>query len=124
MSIERFIKRIIKKDTAVYWGPETSVRADGSPVFGDPVEINCFWDNSSETFTSDDGQEFVSAASVYVGQDLMQDGMLFHGVLTDLSSAEKADPRTVHLAYEIKVFEKGPSLKFGYSRKVMLNKRT
>lgn len=124
MSIERFIKRKIKKDTAVYWGPEASMRADGSPVFGDPVEINCLWDDSSETFTNDNGQEFVAAASVYVSQDLAQEGMLFHGKLTDLATEEKADPRRVHAAYEIKVFEKGPSLNFGHSRKVMLNKRT
>ncbi|KKM06754.1 hypothetical protein LCGC14_1740830 [marine sediment metagenome] len=122
MSIERFIKRLIKKDTAVYWGPETSLRFDGTPVFSDPVEIGCFWVNAAETFTDDNGKEFISTASVYVVLDLVQEGMLFHGVLDDLSTAQKADPRTVHAAYFIKVFEKTPSLKFGYSRKVMLNK--
>ncbi len=122
MSIERFIKRLIKKDTAVYWGPEASLRFDGTPVFGDPVEIGCIWDNASETVTDDNGKEFVSKASVYISIDLAQEGMLFHGKLTDLNTAQKADPRTVHAAYFIKVFEKTPSLKFGFGRKVMLNK--
>ncbi len=123
MGIERFIKRLIKKDTAVYWGPEASLKFDGTPVFPDPVEINCLWINAAETFMDDDGKEFISTASVYVALDLAQEGMLFHGVLDDLSTAQKADPRTVHAAYFIKVFEKTPSLNFGYSRKVLLNKR-
>lgn len=119
-SIERFAKRVAKKDTAVYWGPTTSMNADGTPVFSTPVQINCVWINTSETVVSDTGEEFVSRATIVVIQDLVQEGILWHGALADLSTGEKADHRTVIGAYPIKVFRKTPSLNFGHSRKVIL----
>jgi hypothetical protein len=120
MSIERFIKRIANKDTAVYWGPSTSLSSGGDPVFATPSEIQCFWDDTEETIMDDEGKEFVSRASIYVTEDLVQEGILFHGELADLTTAQKADYRKVHKAYEIKVFKKTPSLKFGYARKAMI----
>lgn len=109
MGIEAYIKKVATRDTAVYWASPT-MQAGGYNAFATPVEIDCFWVESTELVRTDDGREIMSKAKVYVTQDLDEQGMLFHGTLSDLTSSEKSDPREVAAAYEIMKFEKKPSL--------------
>jgi hypothetical protein len=106
--IEKYIKRI-SKHTAVYWGSPTPA-ADGSNTFGTPEEIKCFWLNESGVTVEKDGKEVSVVATVYVSQDLDEQGMLYLGTLSELTTAQKTDPRRVSCAYEITRFRKDPSL--------------
>lgn len=121
--IERYIKRI-SKDTAVYWASPTS-RTDGSNAYATPVEISCFWLNETELTSTQDGKEVYIVAKVFVSQDLDEQGMLFQGCLSDLTAAQKADPRKVRRAYEIRRMSKLPSrhLKNAFNRCAMISPR-
>jgi len=109
MSIEAFIKRLCKSDTVVYWA-SPSEESDGSFGFDAGAEITCFWKEETEVFTDANGKEMISNAMVYVEQDLDEQGMIFHGALTDLTAGQIADPKTVQAAYEIKKFIKLESM--------------
>lgn len=121
MSIEEFLNRDILIDTAVYWGNPT-LQASGYFSYDSPVEISCRWVEKKEAFIDNEGKEAVSRAVVYVGQDLDDHGMLFHGTLDDLTAAEESDPRKVSNAHEIKTFMKIPELDMTdkFVRKAML----
>lgn len=114
--IERFLKRIAKH-TAVYWGSPTPAE-DGSNEYGDPIEINCFWNEQVKVASEKDGKVVAIQAMVYVTQDLAEQGMLMLGTLADLTTAQGDDPNRVSGAYEITKFIKTPSrYKFGeYNR--------
>lgn len=98
------------KQTAVYWGTPTD---DGYGTFSyaDPVEINCRWEDQIEVIKDSTGAEVVSHSTVYVGQDLDDQGMLYLGELDDLDSSEEANPKTIFDAYRILKFDKIPNIK-------------
>jgi len=124
MSVETYMKRVAKQ-TAVYWSsPVADKFAKNS--FATPVEIKCLWNDKKEMLSNDQGKEVFSKATVYVVQDLDEQGMLFLGGLTDLNAGEQADPTTVKNAYEIKQFMKIPSLTSTkkFTRKALLWQRS
>lgn len=108
MSIATFLKRITN-DTAVYW-PTPVPAADGSNTFGSPIEIRCFWEATTNLILEIDSKEIQAQARVHVVIDLAEQGMLFHGELSDLTNPQQSDPRKAPRAYEIKKFIKTPSL--------------
>ena len=109
MSITGLLNRVTSRDKAVYWGnPIPNVY--GGLSFDAPVEINCFWIDATRAIMSREGREIISEAEVYVTEDLAQNGMLYHGALTDLTQAQKDDPRKAEKAYEIIRFTKVPAL--------------
>lgn len=118
MNIETYIKSRAK-DIAVYWGRPTN-GADGSSTFAAPVEIKCVWEGQS-FFTLSTVKEVSLRAKIHVTIDLDEQGMLYHGRLSDLNTAQKANPKKVPRAYEIKRFLKTPSLvtKNKYNRVAM-----
>lgn len=120
--IDRFMKRIASKDVAVYWGTPT-VAGDGSHTYADPVEIDVLWKGKEDVMSRKETEEGVGRAVVYVTQDLDEQGMLYHGTLADLTSAQKADPRKVKKAFKITRFFKVPSmhLKGQFNRVVYIN---
>lgn len=120
MSIENYLKTRCT-DTAVYWGSPT-VALDGSNNYVAPIEIKVLWIDEIKMIRDSEGKEIISNATVHVLQDIENHGMLFHGMLPELSTSEKADPKTKEDAYEVKLFIKTPSihLKGQFSRKVML----
>ena len=120
MSIEAFINRVKQRDGAVYWAlanPPSLV--DGSPSYQAPILIEVIWREDQRVIKDFHEKEFVSRANIYTGEDLEAQGMLFHGVLTDLTAEQQADPRLVPEAYEIRRIMKVPSLalKNNYMRK-------
>ena len=95
--------------TAVYWGNPAS-DGYGGRTFDAGVEISVRWEDTQEMFVDDAGQESVSRAIVFVSQDVKVGGYLHSGPLSDISSAEDVDPLTVSTAYEIRKFDKVPSI--------------
>lgn len=96
--------------TAVYWASPIK-DGYGGYTWSDPVEIDCRWVNSTRLITASNGEEIVCRAEVQVKQDLDEQGMLYLGDLDDLDSSEEADPRTISVAYQIKRFDKVPTIK-------------
>lgn len=110
MSINTFIRRLLK-DTAVYWGGPVKDGYGKYASFDAAVEIPCRWSDATELFTDARGMEYVSKAVVLVGQDLDEEGYLFHGTLNDLNSQEIVDPENIENAHVIKRFTKIPDIK-------------
>ena len=123
MGVESYMKRVAKQ-TAVYWGTPVADKF-GKNSFVIPIEIKCLWSDKKELMIDDNGKETISKAVVYVLQDLDEQGMLFLGLLTDLTTAQKDDPAKVKNAYEIRQFLKIPSLTNTrrFNRKVLLWQR-
>jgi len=108
MSIQSFIQSRCSQ-TAVYWANPTN-DGFGHFTFDTPVEIDCRWQNRTQILSNSDGAAIISRAEVVVTQDLDEDGLLYLGSLTDLTTTQKANPRTVDTVAIIKRFEKTPAL--------------
>ena len=98
------------KQTCVYWGSPTN-DGWGGRTYGDPVELSCRWEDKQEKFVNAQGEEHISRSIVYLGQDVVVNGYLYLGTLTDLSSAQEGDPEAVTGAYLIQAFGKIPNIK-------------
>lgn len=111
--MDSFMTRVCKQ-TAVYWGSPTQ-DGYGGLTFDDPIEIDCRWEDVVQTVTmlgaSRQSVEIVSKAQIFVLEDLDEQGWLYLGNLIDLDNDERADPKLVDGAYEIKRFDKTPSMK-------------
>lgn len=119
MGLDAYMKRICRYK-AVYWGNPTS-DGYGSYTYDDPVEIDCFWMGESDVVRDDAGKELVVKASVYVLQDLDEQGYLWKGRLADLTTAQKSDPKKVDGAMPIIRFISTPSLRTEeYVRKALI----
>ena len=120
MGIEGYISRLCVQ-TAVYWGSPAE-DGYGGKTFADPVEISCRWENTLEVIRDAFGNEIVCRSGIYVTQDVEEQGYMYLGTLDDLDSDEEADPTTVDGAYEIRRFDKTPSLRAtnDFLRKVYL----
>lgn len=113
MSVESFINRVKQRDSAVYWSlADPPTLADGSPSYQAPLSIEVIWREDQRVVKDFYEKEFISRANIYTGDDLEEQGMLYHGSLSDLSAEQKVDPRLVPEAYEIRRIMKVPSLAF------------
>jgi len=81
----RLIQRMLGQ-VAVYWVPTGKKDDHGRPLWSDPIEIFCRWDNVTEQFMDKNGDLAVSNAKVYVDREVDNDGVLW------LSSATRKDP--------------------------------
>lgn len=98
------------KQTAVYWGTPVD-DGYGGFTFAEPVEIKVRWEEKSEVFTDDKGQEKLSLALVYSLQDVDKNGYIYLGELADFDSTVDEDaPETIEGAYPISRLDKSPSL--------------
>lgn len=112
MTLIRTISRHIRKDTAVYWGTPTR-NVYGALTYPDPIEINCYWVDVMKLVKDKDGVEVMSESTVYVLEDLVLDGVLFHGTLEDIEESGESDypqPKDVQGSHKIIRFEKTASL--------------
>jgi hypothetical protein len=112
MGIENFIKSTCVQ-IAVYWGNPVE-NGFGGKTFDDPIEITCRWENRidlGEQVANRVGNELNCNAVVFVTQDLDEEGWLYLGVLDDLDSNQVDDPMSVEGAFEIKRFDKIPTLR-------------
>jgi len=114
MSIAQIVARRLPQ-TAVYWGSPVS-DGHGGFTYADPVEIVCRWEEMIQLVTDAKGKEVTSRATVFVSQDVDEEGVLYLGTLDSLddyldsSSGSYINPKDVDGAYEIKKFDKIPEL--------------
>ncbi len=111
MSITETIIRACTQ-TVVYWG-SPSPDGYGSNTFATAIEILCRWEDRTGTFVSNRGEQTYSKAHVYTLQDVDENGFLYLGELDDIADSSGdpvADPKIVEGAWEIKRFDKIPSL--------------
>jgi hypothetical protein len=99
---------MIKYDYAVYW-PPAGRDARNQQLYGPPVELPVRWDERARLFINAQGEQKVSRALVYVGQDLEVNGVLWHG---RLANANQAAPYHNPGAAEIQQWQKTPSLRY------------
>jgi hypothetical protein len=109
MGILDFINKI-SVQKAVYWAPN-SLSNEGMRTFSIGVEISCRWDDTIEVVRASNGQEIVCKAKILTTTDLLEQGYLYRGTLASLSVAQKADPRLVETAYEIRRVDKAYLIK-------------
>lgn len=104
--IIKFVESVCVQ-TAVYWGaPEPD--GYGGTTYGDPIEIDCRWDDSTKLIRNNNGEEIASKAEVLVTQDLDNEGYLYLGSLDDLDSDQLDSPEDVKGAYKIQRIDKNP----------------
>lgn len=119
MGIGAFILSKLKQK-AVYWQP-LGDDGYGKMLFAEPVEIACRWEERKQVLGTITGAQVVgyqdlSRATVMVGVDLEEDGMLFLGSLTDLEDSEGDSsggyyyPHDIAGTYVIKRFTKVPAV--------------
>ena len=121
MGILQFIENKVCKQTAVYWGPPED-DGFGGDVFAVGIEIKCRWDDVSEMIMDKQGNQIVSNSKLLVVDELDENGFLFQGTLSELSTDQKSNPMEILKAYPIKKLMTSPL--FGSStefvREVML----
>lgn len=104
MGITKFISKVCVQ-TAVYWeNPEND--GFGQQIFAVGREIKVRWDDKIVVITDKQGKEITCQAEIMVQEDIDENGYLFLGVLSDLTSDEKANPEAVKKAYPVKSFTK------------------
>jgi len=107
------------KQTGVYWG-NPAPDGWGGNTFDEAVEIDCRWEDRQELFIDKEGNQVLSQAVVFTGQDVDLGGYLYLGDLDDLDS-DYSDPKIIDGAREIRAFQKVPDIKgTRYQRKVWL----
>lgn len=97
----------MRTSTAVVWS-KASPDGYGKTSFGNPKEIIVRWQNKMEIFRNDAGQDEVSEAQVFPGEDLSNGDYLFEGELSDLAQSQKNNPQAI--AYKIRAWAKIPTL--------------
>jgi hypothetical protein len=115
-----YLTRLHKQDI-LYWA-FSSRDAQGAETFSTPVAVKGRWEDGSEKFLNKDGDEEVSNAIVYLGQDVAEGDWLFLGVAADIASSEgTTDPTLVTGAKEIRKFNKTPDYKgTSFERRIIL----
>lgn len=109
-----------RQQKAVLWAV-SGATADGGRTFSDAAEIDVRWEDRSELFIDENGQERQSSAVVWTGQDVTRGSYLYLGTLASLSSSEEADPQVVAEAHEVRQTAKVPNRRSdAYERRVWL----
>jgi hypothetical protein len=91
-------EKITESDTCVYWGPPVPDGMGGN-CFPDPVETGCRWTDTEEVIKGTNGEDVTSKSKIFTAIDVVTNGYLFHGLLTDLTSF--TSPPTAEDAHRI-----------------------
>lgn len=94
--------------TATYW-PVTGSDGYGGHTFGDPVKVDCRWQDRNEVFLLPSNEEVVSQAVVYLNTDISAGDFLAEG---DHATVSIADPHTVD-AKKVRNYGKSTDLRAG-----------
>jgi len=112
--------------TCVYWPPGSEASGQGrdfddygQPIYGDPEELNCRWDDVNVEFVNPKGTMMTSRAIVMVESDVAVGGVLFNGTLAQATDLDR--PKNNENAWEIKRFDKNPLVDYeDYLRRAYL----
>jgi hypothetical protein len=91
------------RENITYWSAG-ALDGFGKPTFGSPTTIPARWEQVTELFIDNTGNEVRSMAKVFLGQAVSNGDYLYKGV----SSA--TDPTTVDGAYEVRQYKEIPGL--------------
>ncbi len=105
----------MRKQTAIWW-PLGGINSGGNdydnfgqPLYADPVQIDCRWDDTNVEIMLPDNTTYMSRATVYVDRDVALGGLLMRGVLADIT--DPVNPRQNNGAWEIKRSDDIPNFK-------------
>lgn len=105
MSVLSLIKKVCVQD-AVYWPLASNTGYD--PSYGTPQSIKCRWDGSSEVLSDKQGKQIVASAEILCPTKLEEEGLIWLGLLSTLSTAQRGNPRTIPGAVEIRKISTTP----------------
>ena len=108
MSIYNMLIRRCKQ-TAIYWGNPVN-DGYGKMTFDFGREIKCRWEDATRVVETKDGKEVISTSQIHVLENLDNEGLLYLGILEDLSVEEIADPYTIDGVAVILKMDKIPGL--------------
>jgi len=98
------------KQTAVYWARSSpAFDAYGKPLYEDPIEIDCRWEDVNELFVDSQGEQQTSSCKIMTLVDLVVGGFLMLGSLD--STLDLVTPSNNEGAWEIRSFSKTPDRK-------------
>jgi len=100
MNIENKLNQV-----CVHWAKLT-IDEFGIPVYDDPVEIICRWEDVSEVFLGLKGENEISRAKVYSLTDMSVEDLLWLGTIETIPEGE--DLRS--FAHNIRNYKKIPDL--------------
>lgn len=82
----------MRKEKAVWWGV-TALDEFGQPIFAEPLEIDCRWEDVLKIAINQEGDEFTSSSTVYVDREMVPGDWLWRGELAELPDGMEIDPR-------------------------------
>ncbi|MFA7218027.1 MAG: hypothetical protein WC057_05450 [Dehalococcoidales bacterium] len=100
------LKNRYMKQTAVYWAPEDTYDDYGQPVYADPVEKSCRWEDVAESFVGAKGALETSKSVVFI-DGVVVGGLLMLGELS--SSVNLVSLRENEAVWEIRQVESIPN---------------
>lgn len=103
----QLITRMLQYDRCVYWAPRPA-DPSGQEQFDDPIEIGCRWEDTIQEYIDQKGEKRVSTTVVYIGEDLLLNGFLWHGKLEEL--VDTVDPTNNPGAYVIQKVASIPTI--------------
>lgn len=106
--------------TIIYW-KQLLPDGYGGFTFDSPVEILGRWEDKSQLFINNAGQEIKSSSVVFVKQDISEGDFLFLGEISDIDSGLLDTPEDVPNAKQVRGFRKIPNIDASdFERKVWL----
>jgi hypothetical protein len=114
MSAASQIRRLLRYDYAVYW-PVAGRDDMGMPKVGDPVEVNCRWEDGSEQTVTVDKVERMAKATVYVDRDMVTGGYLWHGRKADLAKPKPPPKDAIPIAAFMSIPDRKNRAKLRYA---------
>jgi hypothetical protein len=93
----------MRLETVVWWAQTGTLDGAGNHTYSAGVEIDVRWEDRKENFITSEGEEKTSKAVVYPDEskNIKVNDQLFRGELTDLDSAQAANPNLKAEAYRI-----------------------
>ena len=108
----------MRHQDAVYWEPVVDNLGNpmydryNNPLYLSPRQLtdNVFWIKQDEMITDAKGQQKVSKARVFTGQDLKVDGVLLEGTIAQIPAGMSGSPMSIPDVAQIMRFDKIPTL--------------
>jgi hypothetical protein len=80
-SISSVVARFTKQ-TLVYWR-KTGSDPSGKPVYADPVEIKCRWEDRQQEVIASDGRTVIARGHLLLASPVLPGSLVFQGLLGD-----------------------------------------
>lgn len=112
----------MRKQTAVYWEPTGKTDQNGRPLYKTPVELSpantspvgvpngVRWEERQVEFKDLNGEDVVSNAKIYVGQELKVGGLLRKGTLASVTWPNDPRRNKNPETYEIRSYNEIPAI--------------